>query len=449
MQCLPGSSAANQGRKIAPTDLIVPEQGLSMKALAELANGRDENPRHAMVDDCESLGFWQIMMTRSLQYGVRGGADLQIQCAGFECLFSEWTPRDWAAMGSFVKEMVGLLESGALSLTTVTGIATNAAAGGVGDESYNGHCHNIGRLDLPGEPLQCFIVEGTAPMELYTVTKASPTVTCKVMNQQGEYVEEVLCRTDFLTRLGKTVSGMTLFVNRAHGAGDLGKGWPRAREMTGWTSSTVYTNALDSDPSVPLKFYNRFMYTGLKCTDGSAGCLPVQEARVGLTAGCHPYDMNRMDLRAVDVPLAAGMKEKMRAIMDEASPPVSGPEFWRELAATWIPATSLSEMNRSARAGLVAGVEYNVVSCMESPGSQDYVPVLYEVKERLAERANAINLADPHSDGIAVTAEMLGTGVSLKLFVPDRPIRELTFVRSLIRAMRDVDWGGPIPEAGG
>jgi len=159
--------------------------------------------------------------------------------------------------------------------------------------------------------------------------------------------------------------------------------------------------------------------------------------------------MNRGDLRAVDVPMAAGTKEKMRAIMDEANPPVSGREFWQELAATWIPAIPLAEMNREARDRLAAGVEYQVVSCMESPGSQDYIPLLYEVKERLADRATAINAADPHSDGIVVTAEMLGTGVSLKLFVPDRPIRELTLMRSLIKAMHDVSWGGPIPEAGG
>lgn len=449
MQCLPGSAAANQGRQLLATDLIVPERGLSMKALGELAKGRPENPRHGLTDDCESLGFWQLSLVNSLRHAFNESQDLRGHCAGFEGLFESWGAKDWAAMGTFVAEMVGHLNSGALTITTVTGIATSAAASDACGESYNGHCHNIARLDLPGQPMQCFIVEGTAPMDLYTVTKSSPTVTCKVMNDKAQYVEEQLCRPDFLTRLGKTVSGMTLFINRAHGASDLGKGWRRDEEMTGWVSSTVFTNGLDSDPSFPMKFYNRVMFTGLKCTEGGAGCLPVQEAGVGGVAGCHPYDLNRLDLRAVNVPLPAGMKDKMRAIMDEANPPVSGPEFWQALAATWIPARPLSEMNRAARGRLAQGVKYTVVSCMESPGSQDYVPVLFEAKRRLADRASELNSTTPNSDGIHLVAEMLGTGVSLKLFVPDRPIRELTVIRSLIRAMHDVDWQGPIPEAGG
>ena len=449
LQCLPGSAAANQGRAIRAPDPIVPETNMSMQALCALARGRPENPRHGLTDDCESLGYWQVQLVHSVQLAARGSADLRAQCQGFECLFAAWTARDWAAMGGYVREMVGLLESGALSMTTATGIATNAAAGDVGGESFNGHCHNLARLDLPGQPLHCFIVEGTAPMKLYTVTKASPTVTCKVMNDKMQYVEEVLARPDFLTRLGKTVSGMTMFVNRAHGGGEMGKGWKRDEVMTGWVVSTIFTNALDSDPSFPIKFYNRIMYTGLKCTAAGAGCLPVQEARVGLTAGCHPYDMNRKDLRAVDVPLPAGMKQSMRDIMNEANPPVSRPEFWQRLASTWVPACPLGEMNRQARAGLSQGVQYTVVSCMESPGSQDYIPVLHEAKRRLADRANELNASDPKGDGIRVAAEMLGTGVSLKLFVPERPIQELTFIKSLIQAMHDVDWLGPIPVAGG
>jgi len=446
LQCLPGSAAANQGRVLLAPNPIVPEASMTMKALGELASGRAENRRHCLTDDCESLGYWQLTMMHSMQLSMRDSPDLRAQCAGFQCLFAAWTPRDWSAMTSFVREMTGLLDSGALSMTTVTGIATNAAAGDVGGDSYNGHCHNLARLDVPGEPLHCFIVEGTAPMEVYTVTKDSPTVTCKVMNDQQQFVEEVLCRTDFLTRLGKSVSAATMFINQAHGAGESSAGWPRAEPMTGWVGSTVFTNGLDSDPSFPLKFYNRFMYTGLKCTAGGAGCLPVQEARVGLTAGCHPYDMNRMDLRAVDVPLPPGLKQTMRDIMNEANPPVSAPEFWQKLASTWVPACPLLQINRGVQEALAPGVAYTVVSCMESPASQDYIPVLHEVKRRLAERASAINAAAPGSDGIHVTAEMLGTGVSLKLFVPDRPIHGLTVMQSLIQAMHDVGWQGHIPD---
>ena len=447
---LPCSAPQFLGRHFRQANPIVPPLEATMDMHIDMMAGRPENMPCVLADDCESSAGLAVVALNSLVQAVKQGPDLQVQCKGFEPLFAAWTAQDWTCMSQFVGEMVGLVDGGSLSLSTVTGIATNAAASDVGSEpAYTGHCHNIGRLIQGDGSVHCFIVEGTAPMESCTVRQDSPVVTChvtKMVSGTPQRVVEGLHMPDFLTRLGKTITFMTQIISKPYGAvGADGQGWPLREPLTGWLSSTIVSNALDSDPSFPLSFYSRAMYTGWQCTQGGAGCLPVQES-TGRLAGCHPYDLNKPDLRALSAGLPPALNEAMRDIIDEANPPIAPNKTFQQLARAWSGATSLSRMNQDVQAGLEPGVTYHTLSCMESPGCQDYIPIMLAIKTTLAREWDRLNSAHPKSDGIRVHAEELGTGVTLKIRVPDRPIDQLTLIETCLQAMRNVGWKGKIPD---
>ena len=449
---LPCGAPQFLGRHIKPAAPIQAPDGLSLDEYVGMLKGRPENLRCILSDDCESSAGMAVLALTSLVEGLQRTPDLQALCAGFEPLFAAWGQADWDAMGGFVHDMAGLVRAGQLTLTTAIGIATNAAASdgdAPGPDSYNGHCHNIGRLAVEGQPIQCFIVEGTAPMELCRVTPTSPRVTCKVASatDPSQTTLERMDMPDFLTRLGKTVSVMTQLVNKPYGAQTGSDGWPLPEPMTGWVSSTIYSNTLDSDPSCALKFYNRVMYAGWACASNQDGCLPVQESAqhaTGKVAGCHPYDLNRTDLRAVGVGLDPDMRAKMRAILDEANPPIAEKEVFQKLAATWGPAQPLRAMNQANQRSLEKGVEYLIVSCMESPSSQDYSPVILKIKEPFVREWDRLNRTDPKSDGIRLSIEQVGTGTTIKLRVPQRDIGELTVIRNGVKAMQALGWKGKL-----
>lgn len=447
---LPCSAPQFLGRHVRVPNPIVPPHGASIDALAQLLAGREENLRYALADDCESSSGLSMIALTSLVEAYQQTPDLKTLCKGYENLFKAWSRQDWESMGRFVGEMVSHVHGGALTLSTVTGLASNASASEVGSgASYNGHCHNVGRLNLPDRPVHCFIVEGTAPMESCTVHRDSPTVMCQVtemVNGHPQKVSRPLHMPDFLTRLGKTVAFLTQIISRPYGMQVAeGQGWPLKEPASGWLSSTIFSNALDSDPSFPLNFYNRAMYTSWQCTSGGVGCLPVQEAHARI-AGCHPYDLNKVDLRALSVALPQDIEKTMKAIIDEANPPLASESQFQQLARTWSPAASLGRMNQDAQAELEHGVRYHTVSCMESPGSQDYTPIILGMKAILACEWNRLNRAHPKSDGGLVSVEELGTGVTIKIRVPDRPIEQLTLIETCVQAMRNVGWKGRIPD---
>lgn len=447
---LPCSAPQFLGRHIRQPNPIYPPPEATMDMLIDLIAGRVENMRCTLADDCESSAGAAVVALQSLLKAMKQGGDLRVLCHGFGALFAAWTAQDWGDMSQFVGEMVKLVENGSLSLSTVTGIATNASASDVGAEpAYNGHCFNVGRLILGDQPVHCFIVEGTAPLDACTVRQGSPTVMCQVTEMRGGVPQKVmrpLQMPDFLTRLGKTVTCLTQVINVPHGTlVAQGQGWPLREPLTGWLSSTIFSNALDSDPSFELGFYNRAMYTGWQCAQGGGGCLPVQESG-GRLAGCHPYDLNKQDLRALSAGLPQELNEIMRDILDEANPPIAADSLFQQLARTWWPAASLGQMNRAMQADLEPGVSYHTVGCMESPGSQDYTPILGAIKTTLACEWNRLNKEHPNSDGIRIHAEVLGTGVTLKIRVPNRVIGQLTLVQTCLQAMCNVGWRGKIPE---
>jgi hypothetical protein len=392
---------------------------------------------------------------------------VQSQCEGWP-LFDSYTPRDWELMARFFTRGNAMLESGQLRIMTTVGLATNASAADVkaDNASYNGHCFNVGFLDTPNmdRPI-AFILEGTAPKIDVKVTATSPRVTARVcktlagkkITASGDGWEtETLTMSDFATALGRQVLEMTRILNAPNGGRPQEGGWPTKGKIQGWLASTMVMNSLDSDPDTELRFYHRIMYAGWPCTETGLGCMPVEEpgtaANLGnnptndfqqaLKAGCHPYSLHNMDIRGFDGGIPPEKIRMMSQIMNEAMPPMADDSVFQQLANYWIPCESLEDINVRETAMREKGIDYLRVSAMETPSVPEFVPIILEAKRQLINRANQINMAHPNSDGIIGSVVALGTGVHCFLDIPQRDIKQLTYLDSLRQALEELNWPG-------
>ena len=203
-------------------------------------------------------------------------------------------------------------------------------------------------------------------------------------------------------------------------------------------------SALDSDQNIPLRFYDRIMYSGFKCTEYGLGSMPVEE-RLQLTAGCHPYELNKLTLRGVNVTIPVELQPKMYNIMDEANPPLVSENTLIELSHSWMKCLPISDLNVEENNYRKSGIQYITTCAMETPGSPDYIPVIYEAKSRLINAMNDINMTRPDSDGIFARVFPMGTGVHIILHVPQVTINKLTVVNSLLKAMETIQWPNKPP----
>ena len=200
-------------------------------------------------------------------------------------------------------------------------------------------------------------------------------------------------------------------------------------------------SSLDSDINTPLRFYNRVMYSGFKCRDSGLGSMLVEEKNT-LVAGCHPYELNNSALRAVNVSMPMDLHDTMHQIMDEATPPIVSSSTLLELSHSWVQCMPLTDLNEEENKYRKQGIEYLTTCAMETPGSPDYIPVIYEAKSRLVKAMNDVNMKRPDSDGIFARVFSMGTGVHIILHVPQVNIEKLTVVDSLLNAMDQIQWPG-------
>lgn len=374
-------------------------------------------------------------------------------------LFKSFTPRCWELMASIFARGNRMLESGQLRVMTGVGLATTASAADIKSDSasYNGHCFNVGFVQTPAmERPYCFLLEGTAPMIQLKVTSSSPRVTFNIYKDPADSTSFETQTHDmpaFLTLLGRTLSAMTQVINAPNGGHQMAGGWPFKDRIAGWMGSVMVMNALDSDPSTELRFYNRVMYMGWPCTETGQGCMPVEEPSTaacsmapstspGLVAGCHPFSLNNLSIRGFDAGVAPDHVRLMSEIMNEATPPIASHKIFQQLSQFWVPCGPFEDVNVREQAMRDKGVEYVRVASMETPSVPEYIPIIFEAKRQLINRATQINMAHPGSDGIIGSVAALGTGVHVFLDVPQRDIHQLTFVDSLRRAMGELQWPG-------
>ncbi len=406
-------------------------------------------------DDCESstllarlaklslLGF--TVEIAHLNGNMRITA-MKKACADWQ-VFRGFTDVSWGLMSRFTDRLGGMLKDKYLRVMTSTGLATNASA--AEEESnraeYCGHCFNVGYVKTPDmKQAVPFLLEGTAAMYAIHVDESTPRVTVTMIDSDtGERTGEtkVMDMASFLSALAGTVLLLTSVINRPNGGMSTDVGWPLPVEVRGWLGKTNVTPALSSAKGTHLSFYSRIMYMGWPCTTQGHGCMPVEERSAdGIVAGCHPFDLTSMDLRAVDATLPADTVRLMADIMEEAVPPQAPPEVVRELANRWIKCRPLEIVNREVDLTRKLGVKYHRVVCMESPCAPEYLSIIHEAKRRLVDEANRINDSREDSDNIRLYSLLEGVDDLLCIDVEDREIKKLTIVDSIRQAMGNIAW---------
>lgn len=430
--------------------------GSSFTACSSCADGvLPELYLNICTDDCESsslaarLGKLAILGFVQSNAGIGDAARVRAVKAacGDWRVFRRFTDVSWGLMSRFVDRLGGMLVGKRLRVMTGVGLATNSSAAEEASDraEYCGHCFNVGYVQTPEmKHAVPFLLEGTAAMYSLHVDEHTPRVTvCMKDAKTGQSTGEtkVMDMPSFLSALSGSVMLLCTVINAPNGGIEAAIGWPLPVQVRGWLAKTNVTPALTSSPDTHLSFYNRIMYMGWPCTTDGLGCMPVQEEAQGkIAAGCHPYDLTKLALRAVDATLPADALALMTEVMEEAVPPQAPAEVVREIANRWIECRPLEVVNREAGLVREAGVRYHRVVCMESPCAPEYLSIVHEARRRLADEANRINDAREDSDGIRLYSLLEGVDDLLCLDVKDQTIPKLTIVDSIKQAMTNLAW---------
>lgn len=405
-----------------------------------------------LFDDCESSAWLARLVKKScmllfqqLNDGGQGmrAEGLRMRCDGWK-VFRNFTSSSWELMVRILDRGNTMLSSGALRVMTGVGLATNASAEEERTDTaqYCGHCFNVGVLQTStmSKPVP-FLLEGTAPMYQIKVTEHSPRVTVRLFadaDLSKPPVIKDMNMAEFLSVLSGEILALTQVINKPNGMVEHKGGWPMDLDITGWLTKTMVMCSLDSDPGTRLSFYNRIVYMGLPCTENGVGCMPMKEDSSSVAVGCHPFDLNNLQLRGLDASLPSDTIRLMSDVMNELSPPMASPEIIQSLANHWIACRPLERVNKEGTR--VPGVTYHRVVAMEAPCVPEYVSIIHEAKRRLVDEVNRLNRAEPDNDGIILTAMLEGLSSLVCADVPCRDIKNLTIVKNLRQAMVNVGW---------
>ena len=413
-----------------------------------------------LQDDCESSGGLATECRMTLRDAPDTPAGLRAAIGDWP-MFRGYTDKCYDLSSRFVNRAVAMLKNGDLKIAVAVGLATGAAASDEKtstDSDYSGHCFNVACVTTGEAPkgkkfdmddfviplshspdqggggrrtLHFAIMEGTAPTNTYRVTPSSPQIVATMyatQDGQSHPVTKVLPFTQYVSNLAQAVNELTRVINTPNGGRQAGGGWPlRAPPVTGWSSSELLMNSLDSVRESHLEFYNRVIFMGWKCLPTSSGCMPVEicdpaSPESSILTGCHPYELNNQRLQAIDALIPDEHRGVMDAIMNEAHPPLVDEGVLRRIAEYWAPCSPLAGVNADRHTYLDPTVKYVRVACMESPGIPELVPAICLAKHMVFQLADKINRERPDSDGVRFISSPRpeGTGFRGFLEVPDK-----------------------------
>jgi hypothetical protein len=428
------------------------------------------------IDDCETSGMAGKLAAstvrdldmgpqafqRGLEFTDKGKSDFHI--------FQSWTKKDVDMTSQFFTRLQGMMRDGSLNVSLVVGLAGGASAtiksttetAAEGEPSQDidqmdglgGHCFAVLRLQRAGGDLYVRLLEGTSCVKICTEPADGPAYTCCMEKAEGQGKGEVmtttLSLTGFLTLLSSSVSESTRAVNQVIGGGTDGEaaggGIPAGKTLAGFIRPSIAMPCLhsliaDGKRASELAFYKWCLYTGLTADPTDLGTLPLDTSgpKGGLGAGCRPMSLASDALQGFGIDMDKADFEAPRAVLDEVWPPIASPAQFRAVLNLWAPLPSLGSVNADLSAVRQPGVEYETVTCMETPAAPGLAEHIYRLKAALAALANKINAARPDSDGISMTVARIGTGVHATLHVPRRSLT-LTFTRSLREAKAQMGW---------
>jgi len=428
------------------------------------------------IDDCETSGMAGKLAANTVRDKDMGPEAFRRELAAGPDFgtFKRWTKQDCTKASAFFTRVQGMFKDGSLNISLVVGLAggaaastqtasdTGAVAGGGGrtiDEmgDLGGHCFAVLRHTARNGDFYVRLLEGTSCVKICTEAPDGPlyTVCMSGASADGKPVgarkEQALPLTRFLTLLSSVVAEETRVVNEVIGGGvDPGQaaaGLQAGRATAGFVRPTIVMRCLhsidaSSRESSEIGFYKWCLYTGLPADATDLGTLPLDALEYAkcLGAGCRPARLASPALQGFGIDMARPEFEVPRAVLDEVWPPIASPAQFKAVLALWAPLPPLSATNADLRAYRQRGVEYETVTCMETPAAPGLVEVVFRLKSALAALANKLNLARPDSDRIIMSVERLGTGVHATLHVPLRPLT-LTFMASLREAKAQMGWG--------
>ena len=430
------------------------------------------------MDDCENSGIAGKLAAntvrdkdmgagaflQALEFNSKGQSDFHI--------FQAWTKNDVDKASAFFTRAQTMIKKGELDISLVVGLAGGVAAttdntGGrakdgrpapqsIDDmDNLGGHCFAVLRHTGGDGAVFVRLLEGTSCVQVYHDRPDGPKYTVSVGlagakdHAHKKRYDREMGMSGFLTLLSTSVSEATRVVNEVIGEGGTGSdggGLKGAARVAGFVRPTIVMPCLHSlDPAdrggSELGFYKWCMFTGLSGDQGDFGTLPLEEGEYAqcLGAGCRPVSLASTSLKGVGLEVDTHKFEVSRAVLNEVWPPMATHAQFRAVLALWAPLAPLSSLNADLSALRRPGVEYETVTCMETPASPAVVPIVYRLKAALARLVNQINLARPDSDGIAMSVALIGTGVDTTLHVPVASAK-LTFTSSLREAQDRMGW---------
>ena len=442
--------------------------GMAGKLAANTVRDKDMGPEAFR----RALGFEPQGKPGSQQIGTSAdkpsGARLSV--------FKAWTSQDIDKASSFFTRIQRMFKSGSLNISLVVGLAGGAAAnsstttetgraakGGCKTvdemDDLGGHCFAVLRHVGADSRVYVRLLEGTSCVKFvpdaqdgcqYAVSMGNASASAKG-KKDTPVVWQVLHLSQFLTLLSSAVSEETRVVNHVIGGGvgpDVaGAGVQAGAPIAGFVRPTIAMRCLHSlDASSregsDMAFYKWCLFTGLASDADDVGVLPLDTLEYSkcLGAGCRPACLASDGLQGFGIQLARKELEVPRAVLNEVWPPIATTDQFHAVLGLWAPLASLSAVNADLKAYRQSGVEYETITCMESPAAPGLVEVVYRLKAALAALANKINLARPDSDRITMSVARIGTGVDATLHVPKRSL-ELTFMKSLREAKKQMGWG--------
>lgn len=385
--------------------------------------------------------------------------------------FKSWTSQDIDKASAFFTRVQTMLKNGSLNISLAVGLAGGAAAntstttetgrpeqGGCKqvDEmpDLGGHCFAVLRHVGPDAQVYVRILEGTSCVKFVPDAPDGPRYSVCMGSPSGKgkapVVKQVLPLSQFLTLLSSAVSEATRVVNQVIGGGVApnapNAGIQAGKPTAGFVRPTIAMRCLHSlDASTregsDMAFYKWCLFTGLASEADDVGVLPLDPMEYSkcLGAGCRPACLASDGLQGFGIQLPAPELQVPRAVLNEVWPPIATTEQFHAVLGLWAPLASLCTVNADLKAYRQSGVEYETVTCMESPAAPGLVEVVYRLKAALAALANKINLARPDSDRITMSVAKIGTGVDVTMHVPKRAL-ELTFMKSLREAKEQMGW---------
>lgn len=433
------------------------------------------------IDDCETSGMAGKLAANTVRDKDMGAAAFR-RALGLEAgasdsrlhVFKAWTAQDIDKASTFFTRIQRMLKGGSLNISLVVGLAGGAAAntstttetgrgtkGGckqvdeMGD--LGGHCFAVLRHVGADSKVYVRLLEGTSCVKFVPDAKDGCTYSVSMGNASAKgkkdtpVVKQTLHLSQFLTLLSAAVSEETRVVNRVIGGGvgpDVaGAGIQAGAPVAGFVRPTIAMRCLHSLDATSregsdMAFYKWCLFTGLGSDADDVGVLPLDSLEYSkcLGAGCRPACLASAGLQGFGIQLPLKELEVPRAVLNEVWPPIATTEQFHGVIGLWAPLASLSAVNADLKAYRQSGVEYETVTCMESPAAPGLVEVVYRLKAALAALANKINLARPDSDRITMSVARIGTGVDATLHVPKRSL-ELTFMKSLREAKEQMGWG--------